>query len=974
MKHLKTRSHYLETLHERRVEKELQNFKPILETYAMDGPFKNELRWGDSFLGRILHSIVRKAVIGTKLVRVKFVAERLIQAMDGILMSSLISSLSKEELFEYNKAVISEFLIAIKEAVEAYAKGDKSVTIKDIIGYVDQAIEKLEGIEDLENKNELLRQLNDFKKFLEKFKDVDDAGAALDAEEKAIENKEQEAKGSDGSIGFGPESDKNSPTVLYPVMVKILTALSKLLLNYKTFKVGGKSGVSTTSADPLSNIIVTKGGETIEAIQKDKTINKYGLSIDEIVNANRQVLKSAIESAQKLKTQVFKITLAKGLKINLSKLSTAPAPKKESFLYETGPISGGSGGSPVGIGSGAGTGRNVATGAESHLTQAWSKLKTACEVLESSKEKGIGITDKFLNDLLSKSKEKEGKEQIMSLFIEVERFLTGDKKATINAPQDPLYKESLEIISDKNKKVIVAEKIARFTLRVKQFDGKGLYGSLGDVGKNLQEYVESFKLLDKMTLSAPKKEEKPKEKKEEAKESFLLRYNSFMNYRIFEADETEAEGESDSPGSKVKKYYDENCEFDKFLVTKEEIEKIKTTLEKKEAENKDSVVINGKDPVLDVVRCFNKAYTLHTSQTIPSNRTDGAVSNAIFSEYTCFGNGDMTNAGKSGGPYRNNAIFIEWEEGVRKVIGNKQYQKIFNVGTKLRVGDEMIDKAGSNLLKFMNNMLDGDELYKSGDSRSEKGAQAKFLEEYFGIAEGSNAESLSFETGPKSEEEIKGIQQNANSIKPINLKAVPDPIAYTKPSDLQGTFLVLQCSVKGAPTEYFMYIQKVLNDVAQITYCRSSYHMMKYISKSRMGQKVSSDDPIFKVKDNKDKDGNIYKISATTMSIAAFIDAKGQFKNSKTLRLTSIVKKKTKEGKIDNLQKETETASEKLLQSCRFLSVIDFGKTPKKEEYARVQISKSDQVDQFIRTEGGFTGGALDSIRNDLQKVKIVNT
>lgn len=960
MKHLKNRNHYLQTLHERRIEKQIESFKPVLETYAMEGPFRNELRWGDSLVGRILHSIVRKAIIGTKLVRVKFVVERLVQAMDEILASSMIATLSKEDRFDYNKAVIGEFLIAIKEAVEDYAKGDKSVTIKDIIGYIDQALEKLSEIEELENKNELERQLNEFKKFLEQFKDVDDDEAALDAEEKSIEQKETGG----GKQQFGSESDKNSPTILYPVMVKTLTALSKLLLNYKTFKIEAKP----SKEDEGSNVIVLNGGETIESIQKNTALNKKGLSVEQILAANVDILKPYKEKADKLKTQVSKLQLPKGLKLKM--VFSATSAKKESFLYEAGPIAGGTGGSPVGIGTGAGTGRNTANTEESHLSQAWSKLKTACDILESPKEKGIGISNKFLTELLSKSKEKEGKEAIMSLFIEVERFLKGDKKSTLNAPQDPLYKESLEIVSDKNKKVIVAEKIARFTVRAMQFDGKGLYGSLGDVGKNLQEYVESIKLLNQMNIPVPKKESKPEEKKPEVKESLLLKYDRFISWKLFEAEEGEEEKETTR--TKVKKYYDENCEFEKFLLTKEELKIIRDNLEKKEAENKDSVIINGQDPVLDVVRCFNRAYKLHTSQVIPSNRTDGAVSTAIFSEYTCFGSGSPEDAGQEGGPYRNNAIFNQWEQGVLKVMRDKEYQKIFNVGTKLRVGDELIEKAGSNLRKFMSDMLDGDELYKSGDSTGGQGAQAKFLDEYFGITDGSNPERVSFESGPKAEEEINGIRNTANAIKPIKLKSVSDPIVFEKSSDLEGTFLVLKGTVENKPVEYFMYIQKVRGDDAEITYCRSSYHMRKYISKSQMGQSVDTDDPIFKNKEAKDKDGNFYKISAITMSIPKFLAKSGKFQNGSTLKITPIIKKKTKEGKINNLEKETEFGKEVTVQSARFLTVIDINKTDKKEEYARLKIAKPEQVDAFIRTDGGFTNGTLDSIRGNLQKAKIV--
>ena len=95
---------------------------------------------------------------------------------------------------------------------------------------------------------------------------------------------------------------------------------------------------------------------------------------------------------------------------------------------------------------------------------------------------------------------------------------------------------------------------------------------------------------------------------------------------------------------------------------------------------------------------------------IPSGRSGGKVSNKTFMEYTTFGGGDPSTAGKSGGPYRNNAIFNQWEDTVLDIQREKKYQPIFNIGTKLKVGDDLIEKAGANLRKFMTDMLDGDEL------------------------------------------------------------------------------------------------------------------------------------------------------------------------------------------------------------------------------------------------------------------------
>ena len=41
----------------------------------------------------------------------------------------------------------------------------------------------------------------------------------------------------------------------------------------------------------------------------------------------------------------------------------------------------------------------------------------------------------------------------------------------------------------------------------------------------------------------------------------------------------------------------------------------------------DDIVIQGLDPVLEIVKVFNRAYKLHTTQVIPTGRSGGKVSN-----------------------------------------------------------------------------------------------------------------------------------------------------------------------------------------------------------------------------------------------------------------------------------------------------------------------------------------------------------
>jgi hypothetical protein len=146
------------------------------------------------------------------------------------------------------------------------------------------------------------------------------------------------------------------------------------------------------------------------------------------------------------------------------------------------------------------------------------------------------------------------------------------------------------------------------------------------------------------------------------------------------------------------------------------------------------------DPIVEIVKIFNKAHKIHTTPTIQSGRTDGKVSNKTFREYTWVGDGQPgTPAAPSVGAWRNNAIFDKWENSVLDIIKNPKYQVVFNEKTVFKFGDaderanlkkvsgsKPIQGGGKTLLKFMNEMLDGEKLYK-------KGTQLRFIEEYFGV-------------------------------------------------------------------------------------------------------------------------------------------------------------------------------------------------------------------------------------------------
>jgi len=140
-----------------------------------------------------------------------------------------------------------------------------------------------------------------------------------------------------------------------------------------------------------------------------------------------------------------------------------------------------------------GKSRNVeVTGQESHLTQAVQKIRKSIKNLKDEKDKGVAITTEFLDAVLEEKNQPEAKDAIKNLFTAIYSYLYGKNKATLPQP-DVLYKESVEVLKNRSKGQVVAEKISRFALRAMQFEGENLYGGIGEFGQDLKDYNKSLK-------------------------------------------------------------------------------------------------------------------------------------------------------------------------------------------------------------------------------------------------------------------------------------------------------------------------------------------------------------------------------------------------------------------------------------------------------------------------------------------------
>jgi cell fate (sporulation/competence/biofilm development) regulator YlbF (YheA/YmcA/DUF963 family) len=163
-----------------------------------------------------------------------------------------------------------------------------------------------------------------------------------------------------------------------------------------------------------------------------------------------------------------------------------------------------------------------------------------------------------------------------------------------------------------------------------------------------------------------KKTEAPVEKNER-------RVSSYIGFVLEKQDDDLLKGEDSEISKKVKVVFDKifTEEFMvKYQVKEQDASKFK------DDGNREITI----DPILEIVKIFNRAYKIHTPGNIPSGRKGGKISNRVFREYEYVGEGndDARNAEDGGispgiGPYRNRAVFNKWENAVLDILNIKRY-------------------------------------------------------------------------------------------------------------------------------------------------------------------------------------------------------------------------------------------------------------------------------------------------------------
>ena len=765
----------------------INQIKSINEKVDSSGPFANDVGWNDSLLGRLINHMIRKARIATKVPTIKKLIERLRAEFDQLVDQSKVFSLSEQDQLVILRITIIGFFDALIKAVNDGSpidelKGITSLCIKDITNF-----------KSFDKKDVLLAELEKFKDFLDQFK---------------TESKEDEVK--------------LNTEIPFDLCINNLKAVYAILLAYQKLKGINKQEYLSKKDASGQEVQVGKeytyNGKRVKVVNYDHTqlasTDKTWLTKDDKIG----------EPIKDPKTDVFVIwqlgdknypSNTTSQSVDASKLE----PIKESNMSVT----------PTDIKPTTNTGGIL------------SAIKPTYTYFTSDKDILPGLESLF--KMSTENQKKYGfKEPILKIYNFIK--LNEDLKQFLSRPEAigknliTMYKStkvkedgSFEGIQDDMKLAIVD---FNKTMKVILQFQSGI--------------VESPKDKEEVNTQDSDKNDFDFENKNRSNFSDsvrLLKYNSFMSINEseeqqpeFKEQQQESQQESkpesqlelDDTKKKISDFFNENCkEIIAFnVLTDEERSIIKKVNETKENKG----IIMSMDPIIEIMKLFIKAYKTYTVQTI-TKRSENVDTNTL-SEYTSFGGSGDT--GRSG-PYRNNKLFDMWEDAVNNIRKERKYQALFTANANLRlpvVTDpdtskssdwEIKPKAGLQFNRFINDILDGEKLYKAG---SERGKVSTFVDSYFG--EGATKDQGTLETN-----DLRDAAKLESSKSKVELE-FSKVVIKDEQLNINTLFTITYTNDKDQKRQRTFLITEIKNGYIYMSYALVK-HYVKYLNKMNGSQK-----------------------------------------------------------------------------------------------------------------------------------------
>jgi hypothetical protein len=131
------------------------------------------------------------------------------------------------------------------------------------------------------------------------------------------------------------------------------------------------------------------------------------------------------------------------------------------------------------------------------------------------------------------------------------------------------------------------------------------------------------------------------------------------------------------------------------------------------------------DPIIAITRIFKRAHDLYYNNIIPSGRSGGAVSNKTFGEYEKLGGGassQTTQENPGVGPWAVISIRSKWTDGVTEILENQKYREILaNIRFVVPGSEDTFNRATEQAIMKWNNFI---KIFEEAEPEDDKGKKS----------------------------------------------------------------------------------------------------------------------------------------------------------------------------------------------------------------------------------------------------------
>lgn len=675
----------------------------------------NDTLWGDSLLGRLINSGIRKAKIGYNQTKVTNLLDALRRELDGMIAAAV----SRDTKKEYNILLIKSLIDEIKKTCTDNIEDEKKLDAL-IGGHEDLwNTSKQDGgmWKNVINSGLLLEIYNTIDKEMDD-EDMKKAGMSkddlLDDISNFIDNLRKMTVSSTSS-----NTQARSSASFSTNFRNVVNSLSMVNASYEF----------SFDTDSINEDGVIKFGEFIlEKIDPEKLKANVAKREEDLKkmskdDPNRKAMENELDTAKS------KLPKSDNPKMNVTDQKSLPSGPSGP---ETGLVKTDKKETPLSTTSGT---------QSSAKTQDVTGVTTRDRILRLIKL-AKNCKDKEFDSPESAIADKSGLafiKQASSLTPEdIDYLFTKSRgiKAEVNGGSLPVHQALDTVISepafdpiqkqfkttgirskDSNKQIFNS-KLYTKEMKIKDFSAKleinkkvlKKDSSNTKAKKSIEELTKYLKALGAKS-NTPSEVPKSKEKSGKVKESFNFNSEYFLTFNEIIGQGTQSSTQpgqqSDDTSTKPLSVEEEYEEFfkdfpDEFTkgITQTEVDKLEKLLQGKGTKNMVLDLSKNPDPIIAIIRVFSRAQDLYYTDYIPSGRSGGKVSNKTMREYVPLGKTGGGTPDAPTGPFAVKSILSKWTDGVMEILEDQKYRKILANIKFINAGAEDTFNKESVVLKL----------------------------------------------------------------------------------------------------------------------------------------------------------------------------------------------------------------------------------------------------------------------------------